>query len=76
MRRSKRASGAYTVSGPSGERAASTVGQGISLAQTLATRYRRTEGVLSWYVRDLLQGVTYATITKEADGTITTWPRA
>lgn len=75
MRRSK-PSGRYTVTGPdSGDRAAESVGVGISFAQTLATRHRRSQGVLTWYVRDLLQGVTYAIVTKQEDGVITTEPR-
>lgn len=75
MKRSKKPTGAYTVTGPyEKDHAVPTVGAGISVAQTLASRYRRSEGVLTWYVRDLLRNTTYATVTKTEGGVIETWP--
>lgn len=71
MRRSA-PSGRYTVTGPhEDEKAVPSVGAGISLAQTFASRQRAREGVLSYYVRDF-DGATLARVTKEEDGTITT----
>ena len=74
MRR-RRDEGAYIVSGPhEPEKQVLTVGMGISQAQTYATHRRKEEGTFTYYVRDLLGTTTYATVTKEDDGTINTWP--
>ena len=67
--------GSYIVTGPQEkEKQALNVGMGISLAQTYATNRRKEAGTFTYYVRDLLGTTTYATVTKEADGTINTWP--
>ena len=67
--------GRYTVTGPHEEdHAVPTIGAGISCAQSFASKHRRAEGEITYYVRDLVGGVLYATITKGADGSITTWP--
>ena len=68
--------GRYTVTGPLEKgKAVPTIGAGICAAQTLANQHRRQEGEFSYYVRDLTGQTLYATITKEASGAITTWPR-
>lgn len=64
--------GRFTVSGPyEDERSASSVGAGISLAQTLATRHRKITEELTYYVREL-GGALRATVTKTADGVVLT----
>lgn len=71
MRRSA-PSGRYMVTGPhEADHPVPSVGAGISVAQTLASRQKAREGVLSYYVRDF-DGTTLAMVTKEEDGTITT----
>jgi hypothetical protein len=75
MRR-RREEGAYIVTGPQErERRAENIGHGISIALTYATRRRKEEGAFTYYVRDVLGTTTYATVTKEEDGTITTRPK-
>lgn len=70
--RSRRPTGRYTVTGPHEEdHPVPSVGAGISVAQTLATRQRARDDVLSYYVRDF-DGTTLAMVTKEEDGSITT----
>ena len=71
----RKAEGRYTVTGPFVEDyPVPTVGAGISAAQNFATRHRRAEGELNYYVRDVVGRTLYCTITKQEDGTITTWP--
>lgn len=74
MRRRKQ-EGSYIVTGPQEpEKRYLSVGAGISCAQTYATRRRKEAGSFTYYVRDVLGTTTYATVTKEEDGTINTWP--
>ena len=63
--------GAYIVTGPGREVRALTVSHGIVLAQEYACRHKDQA---TFYVRDLLGTTTYATITREEDGTVLTWP--
>lgn len=75
MRRRKTA-GAYIVTGPhEKEKQAPTIGAGLSIAQTYANRRRKEQGSFTYYVRDALGVTTYATVTKEEDGTIQTRPK-
>lgn len=71
----RRQEGSYIVTGPQErERRAVSVGMGVSIAQTYATRRRKEVGSFTYYVRDVFGTTTYATVTKEADGTIQTRP--
>lgn len=67
--------GSYIVVGPGEkEKRVLNLGIGISVAQTWATKRRREEGTYTYQVRDLFGTTTYATVTKEEDGTILTRP--
>ena len=70
MRRHKN-HGSYIVTGPGREVRALSVSHGIVLAQEYACRHK---GEVTYYVRDVLGATTYATITREEDGTVLTWP--
>jgi len=77
MRGGRRAAegGRYIVTGPFvNDTRVISVGAGVSLAQNHATKHRRKEGTLTYYVRDILGVTTYATVTKGADGIILTRP--
>lgn len=67
-RRNNTMQGRYSVTGPEGEFSAPSVGAGISLAQTLASRRGEEH---SYYVRDF-GGEIAARIDRE-DGVILTW---
>lgn len=71
----RRDQGSYLVLGPGIERRALTLGMGIALAQTLANQRRKEAGSFTIYVKNALETITYAIITKEEDGTITTRPK-
>lgn len=70
MRRRKH-SGSYVVTGPDVDRQVLSVAHGIVLAQEYACR-RKDQA--TFYVRDLLDTTTYATVTREEDGSVITWP--
>lgn len=70
MRRRKH-QGSYLVTGPEIERPALTVSHGIVLAQEYACRHK-AQG--TYYVRDVLGTTTYATVTREEDGSVVTIP--
>ena len=75
MRRRSETTGAYIVTGPQEqEKHTPTLGAGLSVAQTYANRRRKEAGSFTYYVRDALGTTTYATVTKNEDGTITTQP--
>ena len=71
-RRKQRYHGSYVVTGPDTDRQVLTVSHGIVIAQEYACR-RKDEA--TFYVRDLLGTTTYATVTREEDGTVLTWPK-
>ena len=70
MRRHKN-HGSYIVTGPGREVRALTVSHGIVLAQEYACRHKDQ---VTFYVRDILGTTTYATITREEDGSVITIP--
>lgn len=71
----RRSEGAYIVTGPQEkERRAVNVGMGVAIAQTYANKRRKEAGSFTYYVRDALGTTTYATVTKQEDGTIQTRP--
>jgi hypothetical protein len=74
MRR-RRQEGPYVVIGPAGEKRALSVSHGLSVAQDLATRHRKEEGVFTYEITDLLGTTVYATVTKEENGAILTRPK-
>lgn len=69
--RAKRQQGSYLVTGPLFERPALTVSHGIVLAQEYACRHKAGA---TYYVRDVLGTTTYATVTREEDGSVITIP--
>lgn len=74
-RRKSKLEGSFIVTGPhETEKHAPTLGAALSLAQNYATKRRRDEGSYTYYVRDILGTTTYASVTKEEDGSITTVP--
>ena len=70
MRRRKN-HGSYIVTGPDREVRALTVSHGIVLAQEYACRHKEE---VTYYVRDVLGTTTYATVTREEDGSVITVP--
>lgn len=56
------------------EKRAVSVSHAVCIAQTYANRRRKEVGSFTYYVRDALGVTIYATVTKEADGTIQTRP--
>lgn len=75
MRR-RRQEGAYIVSGPGEkERRVLSVAVGLSVAQDWACKRMKTEGVFTYYIRDVLGTTVYATVTKGEDGSVLTIPK-
>jgi len=75
MRRRKE-DGAYVVTGPDKqERRVISVAVGLSVAQDWASRRMKEEGRFVYTITDVLGTTTYATVTKEEDGTILTRPK-
>lgn len=70
----RRHQGSYIVTGPGQERQVLSVAVGLSVAQGWACKRMKQEGVFTYYVRDLLGTTTYATVTKEEDGSVVTVP--
>ena len=70
MRRRKN-HGSYIVTGPGHEVRALSVSHGIVLAQEYACRHKEE---VTYYVRDVLGTTTYATVTREEDGSVVTIP--
>ena len=67
--------GSYVVTGPDKqERRVISVAVGLSVAQDWASRRMKEEGRFVYTITDVLGTTTYATVTKEEDGTIKTWP--
>ncbi len=74
MRR-RRQEGSYVVTGPDKqERRVLSVAVGLSVAQNWASKRMKQEGTFTYYVRDVLGTTTYATVTKQEDGSVETWP--
>ena len=74
MRRRKH-SGSYVVTGPDGqERRVLSVAVGLSIAQNWASKRIGEEGVYTYTITDVLGTTTYATVTKQEDGSVETWP--
>ena len=74
MRR-RRQEGSYVVTGPDKqERRVLSVAVGLSVAQDWASKRMKQEGTFTYYVRDVLGTTTYATVTKQEDGSVETWP--
>ena len=72
MARPKTAEGRFTVSGPGhDDKAAPSVGAGISGAQDFARLDRHIQEERTYYVRDL-GGVLYAMVTKDEGGVVHT----
>ena len=75
MRRRKQG-GSYVVTGPDKqERRVISVAVGLSVAQDWASRRMKEEGRFVYTITDVLGTTTYATVTKEEDGTILTRPK-
>ena len=68
MRRT-RSSGALSVTGPNESGSAANMGMALSLGSTFATRHRREEGELTYYVRNVA-GEVVGRVTKREDGVI------
>ena len=74
MRR-RRQEGSYIVTGPDKqERRVLSVAVGLSVAQNWASKRMKQEGTFTYYIRDVLGTTTYATVTKQEDGSVETWP--
>ena len=71
----RRQQGSYVVSGPNKqERRVLSVAVGISVAQDWACKRLKDEGVFTYTITDVLGTTTYATVTKQEDGSVETWP--
>ena len=56
------------------ERRVLSVAVGLSVAQDWASKRMKQEGTFTYYVRDVLGTTIYATVTKQEDGSVETWP--
>jgi len=76
MSRRRRQEGPYVVTGPDKqERRVISVAVGLSVAQDWASKRMKEEGRFVYTITDVLGTTTYATVSKEKDGTILTWPK-
>ena len=74
MRR-RRQEGSYVVTGPDKqERRVLSVAVGLSVAQDWASKRMKQDGTFTYYIRDALGTTAYATVTKQEDGSVETWP--